>query len=293
MDYRQTPRLRLEFWRAFKLYMASARTFRCGRASSDSWMHHNGALNGGSLFTMIRVRLGEIGTQFALDDATASTIFSFLQTRRSHIDAAFAEELQWRSVGSRTHEIEVRRPADLGKEREWSEYFAWFGQQLGAFQDTLWPLVGRVPPAGEKGTWDEQTFFASLAAYNPTSVGAARELLDWSAAKMPSVYWGHGRRFGSFAPGIRRQGTVHSVVSVWTDGTAMVRFGALKKTPLFCREALRVELLGRLNDVPHFDLPREVLDGYPAIPLPLLDDPTTLARFLGVLDWSVGVLSAH
>ena len=292
-DSRETPRLRREFWTAFREHAADAGIVTCGRASSDSWMHHNGHLNGGTLFTMVRVRQGEIVTQFTLDDITASTIYSFLQAHRSDIDPAFAETPQWRMAGVRTHEIEVRRPADIADEQEWPRHFDWFLRQLGTFQRVLWPLVGRVPLTGDTRQWDERSFFAELASHTPTAAAPARDLLRWSQANFPIIDWGHGKRFGSFVPRARRQGRLYGPVSVWTSGVVILRFADLKKEWPFSEESLRLDLLERMNGIPHLGLPRDAIDSLPAIPLPILAEPGALSRFLGSLTWFVGVVRSH
>ena len=293
VDTRETSRLRREFWTAFREHATDVGIVNCGRASSDSWMHHNGHLNGGTLFTMVRVRQGEIVTQFALDGITASTIYSFLEAHRRDVDAAFSEAAQWRTAGVRTHEIEVRKPADIADKQEWPRHFDWFVRQLGAFQHALWPLVGRLPPTGNSREWSEPSFFAELDAHTPSAVAPARELLSWSQANMPVIDWGHGKRFGSFVPRVRRQGRLYGAVSVWTSGAVILRFADLKNEWPFCEASLRLELLERLNRVPHFSLPPEAIDSLPAIPLPILAAPGSLARFLDALAWFAGVVKSR
>jgi hypothetical protein len=256
-------------------------------------MHHNGDLNGGELFTMVRVRQGEIVAQFALDELTAGTIFSFLQAHRHEIDAAFSDAPAWRTAGIRTHEIEVRRPADITDTQAWPEYFDWFLRQLSAFQQALWPFVGRQPPAGSKRQWDEESFFAELAASTPTAVAPARELLRWSQANMSVVEWGHGKRYGSFVPRARREGRLYGPFSVWTNGTFILRFAGLKKEWPFDQPAVRLSLLERVNLLPHVDLAPEAIDALPALPLPLLAEPAALERFCDVLTWVLATIRSR
>jgi hypothetical protein len=253
-------------------------------------MHHDARLNCGRLFSMIRTRDGEIGSQFALDDLTARTVFSLLECHRREIEEAFGQPLTWRVVSDRMHEVELRRPADLERRDDWPELFAWLSDNLDAFARALGPLVGRSIPAAHHGDWDEPSFFAALGEHNPRAVGPAWQLLEWGRASLPHLRWGHGKQSGSFTPSILRSGIEHSVISVWTDGLFCVRFGALAKTPAFAAEAMRTELLDRLNEVPRFDLPAGVLDKYPGLPLRLLDDPATMRALLTALGWSVSVM---
>jgi hypothetical protein len=284
------PRLRLEFWRGFRQFVTDRGAVPCGRASSETWMHHDARLNCGRLFSMIRTRDGEIGSQFALDDLTARTVYALLADHQTAIDEAFGRPLAWRVVSERMHEVETRRPADLERRDDWPELFGWLADNLDALARALGPFVGRSIPVPHQGDWDEASFFAALGEHNPAAVAPARQLLEWGRAALPHLYWGHGKQVGSFMAGVLRSGIEHSVVSVWTDGLFCLRFQALGKTPAFASEAMRAELLDRFNEVPRFDLPAGVLDKYPGLPLRLLDDPASMSAFLSALDWCVGVI---
>ena len=284
------PRLRLEFWRGFRESIAAGSGFTCGRASSETWMHHDAHLNCGRLFSMIRTRDGEIGSQFALDDLTARTVYSLLADHRQEVDEAFGQPLTWRVVSERMHEIEVRRAADLERRDEWPELFTWLAGNLDGLARALGPFVGRSIPTPHRGDWDEPSFFSALGEHNPDAVGLARQILEWGRASLPHLRWGHGKQSGSFTPSVLRSGIEHSVASVWTDGLFCIRFGALAKTPAFATEAMRTELLDRFNEVPRFDLPAGVLNKYPGLPLRLLDDPASMRAFLSVLDWCAAVM---
>jgi hypothetical protein len=284
------PRLRLEFWRGFRQSMADRSAVTCGRASSETWMHHDARLNCGRLFSMIRTRDGEIGSQFALDDLTARTVFALLSDHRREVDEAFGRPLVWRLVSDRMHEIELRRPADLERRDDWPELYVWLADNLDAFARALGPFTGRSIPTAHRGDWDEPSFFAALGENNPAAADPARHLLEWGRASLPHLRWGHGKQSGSFTPSVLRSGIEHSVVSVWTDGLFCIRFGALAKTPAFAAGEMRAELLVRLNEVPRFALPEGVLDKYPGLPLRLLDDPASMRAFLNALDWCVAVM---
>ncbi len=284
------PQLRLEFWRGFGEYMAGRSGVTCGRASQETWMHHDARLNCGRLFSMVRTRDGEVGSQFALDDLTARTVYALLAGHRDEIDAAFGRPLAWRVVSERMHEVEARRPADLERRDLWPELYAWLADNLDGLARALGPFVGRSVPVQHRGDWDEASFFAALAEHNPDAAGPARQLLEWGRASLPHLYWGHGKQAGSFMAGILRSGVEHSVVSVWTDGLFCIRFQALAKTPAFADRALLAELLDRFNEVPRFDLPAGVLSRYPGLPLRLLDDAGSRSAFFSVLDWCVAAI---
>jgi hypothetical protein len=256
-------------------------------------MHHDGGLKSGRLFSMMRVRTMEIGSQYALDDAAARTVYSFLQAHQASIDAQFGRDVTWRIVSDRMHEVEVRRHAALERRGDWPDLFRWLSDSLHTFQSSLGEFVGRWTPMRHRGAWDEESFFEELTAYNAGSVRPARQLLEWGKSAMPLIYWGHGEREGSFVPVVRRRGIEHSLVSVYTTGVFCLRFGALKKEPPFHSQELRLELLARLNEAPHFDLPPSVVEQYPSLPLPLLEEPGVMDALLDAMNWVVGVVTTR
>lgn len=277
--------LRLAFWTAFKEYMVRRSRVRCARATSEDWMNHSADLNGGSLFSVQRTRLCEIGVQFALDDATSRTIFSYLESKRREIDAAFAPGLHWHDPeGARTSLIETRRSADTSVRADWPTHFAWLHEQLEHFQNVLWPLVGHVPPVGQPRRWDEPSFFAELQALNSTSAAPARAILDWARRQMPDIYWGHGAQFGTCVPRLKLGDVRYQLFALTTGGTLTLRFADLKKTEPFDEAATRLRVLRGLNGAPFMDLPAGVIDHRPTLPLPMFADTAVRAGLTDTAD---------
>jgi hypothetical protein len=270
---REHGRLRLEFWTAFKEYMAAHSRVRCARATSEDWMNHSADLNGGSLFSILRSRLGEIGVQFALDDATAPSIYAFLQTRKRDIDSALAARTRWHNPADmRTALIEVRRKAELADMDDWPRQFGWLHAQLELFQEVFWPLVGRVPASGEPRLWDESSFFAELEAINATSVGPARAIVEWAGRHMPAFSWGRGRQAGSLTPRLVSGDVRYQLFSLTTAGTVIFRFADLKRSEPFDSSSRRMEILQRLNESCGVMLPPKVIKQRPSLPLPMFTD---------------------
>ncbi len=279
------PQLRHDFWSSFKRYMEDSSSVHCARATMDGWMWHNADLTTGNLLSMIRVRLGEIGVKYTLNDADADTVFSFLLAHREEVEAGFEQAPTWRPGGTNSHVIEIRRRGDLLDLAAWSEHFSWFRRQLETFQIALWSLVGRVPPGGERRHWDQESFLRELCTWNPTSLAPAKAILDWALARGATVSWGTGRQCGSFSPTIPNGGFSHQLASVRTDGTVVLLFRQLSNSPLFYERSRRLEALERLNGVRHFALPDSVIDLRPSVPLNVLADDCSCAQFLRVLDW--------
>jgi hypothetical protein len=278
---------RLRFWTEFERYMRANSVIRCAKPSVEGWMDHGADLNGGVLYSILRTRLCEIGVQFALNDSTAATIYSWLQTHADELNAAFDEELNWHDPeGAQTSLIETRRSIVLADETLWPEHFEWLRLRLEAFQAALWPIVGRVPPPHDAGhKWDETSFFSALTALNPNGVPTARELLRWTAAAGFHPTWGRGRRYGSVTPCVVYNGQPYEPISIWTSSVVVLRFADLRKCPPWDKNVYRLDLLERLNRVPHFALPEKAIDKRVALPLQILGEPPAMELFDEALRW--------
>jgi hypothetical protein len=286
------PELRRDFWSSFKRYMEDSSSVRCARATSDGWMWHNADLTTGNLLSMIRVRLGEMGVKYTLNDADADTVFSFLRAHREVVEAGFERALTWRPGGTNSHVIEIRRPGNLLDLGAWSEHFTWFRRQLETFQLALWSLVGRVPPTGERRHWDQESFVRELCTWNPASLAPAKAILGWALAHGATLSWGSGRQCGSFSPTIPSGGFPYQMVTVRTDGTIALLFRQLSNSPLFCDRSRRLDALERLNGVRHIALPDAVVDLRPSVPLNVLANDRSCTQFLRMLDWFEGTVKS-
>lgn len=284
-----TPQLRRDFWQAFKTLMETTSDIGCSRVSSDGWLWHSAGLSAGYLASIVNVRERELCVWFRVNEANADTVFSYLQSRRAEVDDAFVEAPTWRPGGGSSHVIEVRRrDADIRERSAWPEYMAWLQSRLETFQGTLWPLVGRVPPMGERKQWDEELFFAELRRWNPACLAPARLLLRWASDRGEEVQWGKGGQSGSFTPAVVHHGVAYRLVSARTDGTVVLPLNRLKDTPLFEEREQRLELLEQVNRMRHLRLPETTLDGRPTVPLALFSDPVAAGQLVELLDWFRG-----
>ncbi len=159
------------------------------------------------------------------------------------------------------------------------------GQTAGAQQK-------RAGAAGPAVNWDEPSFFQELARTNPNGVGGARALLEWAKSKTTRVWWGHGKRTGSFVPVLNHQGRDHQLFAVWTSGTIEIYFQWYQYKPPFDSEEKRRMLLDRLNAIPGVMLPNEVIARRPNIPLALVQDEAALRQMLETWDWVREEISA-
>ena len=170
-------------------------------------------------------------------------------------------------------------------------------QYVGENMKTLVPrVIGQTEEAQQKKsggtrqtrTWDERTFFESLADnVSAGEVAIVREIFEWSKNKEKIfVRWGRGGTYGSFIPTLESGGLQHQVIGVYNDGTIEIKFEYIQSSPPFDEETKRLELRDRLNEIPEVDISAEQISGkrpwfYPAV----LKSGEDLDRFLRVLDW--------
>ena len=103
---------------------------------------------------------------------------------------------------------------------------------------------------------------------------------------MTRVWWGRGRKNGSFVPVLNHKGQDHQLFSVWTSGRVEVYFyWYLYKEP-FRSEEKRRALLDRLNAIEGVSLQDDVLARRPSIPLANLD-PSGIKQLQKAFEWVI------
>jgi hypothetical protein len=207
--------------------------------------------------------------------------------------------------------LELRRTVEfLNSQMDPAEVLAVEVRQfVGEHHDTLVPSVigqtmaarrkkdsGREP--GEK--WTAERYFSRLQANRGDVVAdAVRDLLAWITPLVTRVWWGEGKRDGSFVPileldGGRSRGgqNVHFFVP-WTYGAMEMQLQSLKEKPGFIDEPARREFVRRLNAVPGIVIPDDSIDRRPSFPLESLTDAETRAGFKRVIEWALAQVRAH
>jgi len=168
-------------------------------------------------------------------------------------------------------------------------------QYVGEGLKTLVPrVIGQTAKASRpRRQWDEPSFFRELEAQHGADVtGVARRLLEWAVANVTRVWWGKGKRSGSFVPILNYNGQDHQLMAVWTNGGVEIYFQWYQYKPPFDSEERRQELLSRLNAIEGVALPDDCITRRPGIPLAVLADETRLEQFLELFDWVVQEIQA-
>ena len=115
-------------------------------------------------------------------------------------------------------------------------------QFVGENLKTLVPrVVGQTETArqkkkvdrGEPRQWDESSFFSDLSQRRGEQEAAvARRLLDWAKNHGLRVWWGQGKKDGSFFPIVRSTGSASNFLfSVWTYGSVEIQFQHMRRPP--------------------------------------------------------------
>ncbi len=166
-------------------------------------------------------------------------------------------------------------------------------QFVGENLKTLVPrVVGQTETArqkknvdrGESRQWEESSFFSDLSQRRGEREAAvARRLLDWANKHGLRVWWGQGKKDGSFFPMYDNKFGKNFLFSVWTYGSIELQFQHMK-TPPFAEEGKRKELARRLSAI-GVSIPEESLKKRPTFGLGLLSQPGHLDEFVGVFDW--------
>ncbi len=141
-------------------------------------------------------------------------------------------------------------------------------------------------PTGQK--WDETSFFVKLESHQGAGdVAVARDILEWARSSVTYVWWGEGKRSGSFVPVLNHKDQDHQLFVAWTYGKVEIYFYWYQYKAPFNTEEKRLELLKRLNTLPGVSIPRAAIAKRPTFPLAVLKEKTSRQQFLTIFDWVV------
>jgi hypothetical protein len=170
-------------------------------------------------------------------------------------------------------------------------------QYLGQGLKTLVPtVIGQTATAEQKKSgvpretrqWDDLSFFEELKfRKGEEDTKVARRILEWEHDRNLRIWWGKGKRSGSFLSLLDYHGEAALLFSVWTYGTIEIQFQFLQKTPPFNQEHKRLDLLEQLNKIPGIAIASESITKRPNISLSTLRDASTLTQFLRIFDWVI------
>jgi hypothetical protein len=164
-------------------------------------------------------------------------------------------------------------------------------QYIGEGLKTLVPkVIGQTTDKAviAKGKWDESSFLQEIAAKcSPTEVEVAKAILDWGKENVDRIWWGEGKKLGSFTAVVEHKEAAHYPIYVVTNGLVYINFYYLKMKPPFDNEDLRRELLRRINEVPGVNISQEYIAKGPAIPLKTFQKRDALEKFFSALAWAI------
>lgn len=140
-----------------------------------------------------------------------------------------------------------------------------------------------------KRKWTEGEFMAALRdKRGEVAATTAKGILDWAIGRGLTIWWGEGKRDGSFYP-MLYEGPArlehYFTFAVLTNGAVQIQFGTMLNRAVFSDEQKRAELLRKLNSLPGVAIPEPGLTKYPSLPITLLADENSLQQFLSVWDW--------
>jgi len=145
-------------------------------------------------------------------------------------------------------------------------------------------LGRKIVDRGEPRKWNEASFFLDLSQRRGEQEAAvARRLLEWAIKHNLRIWWGKGKKDGSFFPMYDNKFGKNFLFSVWTYGSVELQFQHMKKPP-FAEEGKRKELAQRLSAI-GLSISEETLKKRPTFGLSLLLEPGRLDKFLEAFDW--------
>lgn len=170
-------------------------------------------------------------------------------------------------------------------------------QFIGEGMKTLVPRVlGQTESARQKkssGTnagkqWDESMFMAALEERSGAgSRKVAEDILHWISPQVTYVWWGTGSKEGGIVPTIKHGETKYHVCRMATQGWFVFRFDWLYKKPPFSDEAVRRQLLAKINEIPGVNFGENVLTKRAKISFDKLNTSDALEKLKSTVAWLI------
>jgi hypothetical protein len=154
-------------------------------------------------------------------------------------------------------------------------------------QSSVHSALSASANSSSSGQWDQTRFFQVLRDSDYEAAVVAHDILKWAEENMPEIFWGTGKKSGSFTPGLTAGSTWHQVVGVWTYGAVELQFEYMRAKAPFHTEALRQELVDRFARIRGFEMPEDAVRRRPSFDLKLLATSEASGRFFSTLDWFV------
>lgn len=176
-------------------------------------------------------------------------------------------------------------------------------QFVGEGMKTLVPRVlGQTETARQKkstGTkagkqWDEAMFMAAVHdSSGEAAARVAKELLDWIRPQVSEVWFGRGSSQGGIVPFIQKGKLNYHVCRMATQGWFVFRFDWLYKKPPFDNEAVRRNMLAKINEIPSVHFDDDVLTKRARIPFDKLVNPVAIEKLKAAVAWLIEQVKAE
>lgn len=170
-------------------------------------------------------------------------------------------------------------------------------QFVGQGVKTLVPrIIGQTMEAQQKKSaamsnvvkWDEKSFFKELQkTRGKEEAQIANKIKEWSEENLPRFVFKKNPTYAVFWPCIDYNSISYWPISINTKGQMTITFQYLKDKIPFNNEALRLELLNRINKIQEVNITADRIGGRPNFPLIQLKDEKSMEIFINTLEWVV------
>jgi hypothetical protein len=142
--------------------------------------------------------------------------------------------------------------------------------------------------------WNEERFFSDVTDRDPTHYDIYQEIFRQSKELFNDVFWGFGKKDGSFAPYLNINGPLKLFI-VYTYGSIEILFEGLKTRPPFDDESKRRELLQKINLALNRPLDAFIdkIDKRPGIKIKEFEKPGSLDAFFEVVKWYINTVRSY
>jgi len=143
-----------------------------------------------------------------------------------------------------------------------------------------------VPASTKEDKAMRLVFFQQLESWSQADAAAAGAILDFCEEEGMGLWWHDYRGLSTVTPYLKHQGQAHYFFSLRADGAMDLHFQRMLAP--FDVTAKRLELLRRLNSVPHLNIPEEYADKWRTVMLERVRTDEALEALMRTMRWYLG-----
>ena len=147
----------------------------------------------------------------------------------------------------------------------------------------VYGISTKPPVGGKRAQWTQARFFELFKEQHPESLELVRDVYNWSQKSASRVYFGAGKKEGSFTYHYLRDGVTYSVFTIYTYNRLSLNYGWL--SPKVSEDVMN-EFHSKIQEIPTFSHIARDFTKWPTVKVEeAFSEDEYLENFKNIVTW--------